>query len=66
MLGVAPAAAASALAKLDTSLSRSRSICGGGAGRIGETVAIPLEHKVVRAKITRPVFFDEEGERLRG
>ena len=37
-----------------------------GNERIGETVALPLEDKVVRAKITKPVFFDEEGERLRG
>ncbi|MBT5432543.1 MAG: sarcosine oxidase subunit alpha, partial [Rhodospirillaceae bacterium] len=37
-----------------------------GHERLGESVAIPLENKVVRAKIVKPVFFDEEGERLRG
>jgi len=37
-----------------------------GHERLGETVAIPLEGKVVRAKVVKPVFFDEEGERLRG
>jgi sarcosine oxidase subunit alpha len=37
-----------------------------GHERIGESVAIPLEDKVVRAKIVKSVFFDEEGERLRG
>ena len=37
-----------------------------GRERMGETVAIPLEDKVVRAKVVRPIFFDEAGERLRG
>jgi len=37
-----------------------------GHERMGETVAIPLAKKVVRAQIVKPVFFDEEGERLRG
>jgi sarcosine oxidase subunit alpha len=37
-----------------------------GHARMGESVAIPLQDKVVRAKIVKPVFFDEEGERLHG
>ncbi len=37
-----------------------------GRQRLGEEVAIPLEEKVVRAKVTKPAFFDEAGERLRG
>ena len=37
-----------------------------GHERLGESVAIPLGDKVVRAKIVKPVFFDEEGGRLRG
>ncbi len=37
-----------------------------GRSRIGQTVSLPLEDKVVRAKIVDPVFFDPEGERLRG
>jgi len=38
----------------------------GGRDRMGQTVSLPLEGRVVRAKIVNPVFFDEEGERLRG
>ena len=37
-----------------------------GHDRIGEEVAIPLEKGIVRARIVKPVFFDEEGARLRG
>ena len=37
-----------------------------GHSRKGQTVSLPLEDKVVRAKIVDPVFFDPEGERLRG
>jgi sarcosine oxidase, subunit alpha len=31
---------------------------------MGETISFPLEGKVVRAKITDPVFYDKEGSRL--
>lgn len=37
-----------------------------GHERVGESVTIPLADKVIRAKIVNSVFFDEEGERLRG
>jgi glycine cleavage system aminomethyltransferase T len=33
---------------------------------MGDTVALPLEHRTIHAKIVSPVFFDPEGERLRG
>ena len=38
----------------------------GGRDRMGQTVSLPLEGQVARAKIVDPVFFDPEGERLRG
>lgn len=34
-----------------------------GRSRMGETLSFPLEGKVVRAKITDPVFYDKEGSR---
>jgi sarcosine oxidase subunit alpha len=34
-----------------------------GRNRMGETISFPLEGKVVRAKITDPVFYDKEGSR---
>lgn len=34
-----------------------------GRSRMGETLSFPLEGKVVRAKITNPVFYDKEGNR---
>ena len=34
-----------------------------GRARMGETISFPLEGKVVRAKITDPVFYDKEGSR---
>ncbi|MEX2200478.1 MAG: glycine cleavage T C-terminal barrel domain-containing protein, partial [Dongiaceae bacterium] len=37
-----------------------------GRRRMGDTVALPLEDRTIRAKIVSPVFFDPEGERLRG
>ncbi len=37
-----------------------------GHERLGEEVAIPLENRTARARIVKPVFFDEEGARLRG
>jgi sarcosine oxidase subunit alpha len=37
-----------------------------GRRRLGDTVALPLEDRTIRAKIVSPVFFDPEGERLRG
>ena len=37
-----------------------------GRERMGERVAIPLEKGIARATVTKPVFFDEEGKRLRG
>ncbi|MFO0996816.1 MAG: sarcosine oxidase subunit alpha family protein [Alphaproteobacteria bacterium] len=38
----------------------------GGRKRIGETVSLPLEERVVEAEITKPVFYDPEGARLNG
>jgi sarcosine oxidase subunit alpha len=37
-----------------------------GRDRLGETVEIALEGKVLRAKVTTPQFFDAEGARLHG
>ena len=37
-----------------------------GRERIGETVALPLADRLARARVVEPVFFDPEGERLRG
>ena len=37
-----------------------------GRERMGERVAIPLENGIVRARVVKPVFFDEDGKRLRG
>ncbi len=37
-----------------------------GHDRMGESVAIPLKDRTIRARIVKPVFFDEEGARLRG
>lgn len=34
-----------------------------GRNRMGETISFPLDDKVVRAKITDPVFYDKEGSR---
>jgi sarcosine oxidase subunit alpha len=34
-----------------------------GRSRMGETISFPLDGKVVRAKITDPVFYDKEGSR---
>lgn len=34
-----------------------------GRSRMGETLSFPLDGKVVRAKITDPVFYDKEGSR---
>ena len=38
----------------------------GGHGRLGETVTISLDGKTVNATVTKPVFYDEEGEKIRG
>ena len=38
----------------------------GGHDRHGETVTISLDGKVVRATVTKPVFYDEDGEKIRG
>ncbi len=37
-----------------------------GRSRGGETVTIPLPEGAVRATVTRPVFYDPEGARMRG
>ena len=37
-----------------------------GRERLGETVEIPLEDRVLRAKVTEPRFYDPAGERLHG
>ncbi|WP_119392988.1 sarcosine oxidase subunit alpha family protein [Taklimakanibacter lacteus] len=34
-----------------------------GRSRMGETLSFPLDDKVVKAKITDPVFYDKEGSR---
>jgi sarcosine oxidase subunit alpha len=36
----------------------------GGRRCYGETVYVPLEHRVVSAGISKPVFYDPEGKRL--
>jgi sarcosine oxidase, subunit alpha len=38
----------------------------GGRRCFGETVYIPLEHRVVSAAVGKPVFYDAEGKRLHG
>ncbi|MCH8808204.1 MAG: sarcosine oxidase subunit alpha, partial [Planctomycetes bacterium] len=38
----------------------------GGHGRHGETVTISLANKNVRAVVGKPIFYDPEGEKLRG
>ena len=38
----------------------------GGHGRHGETVTIALEDRIVQAVVTKPVFYDEDGENIRG
>lgn len=38
----------------------------GGRERIGETILVPLEGRVVKARITEPVFYDKEGSRRDG
>lgn len=38
----------------------------GGRARMGQTVAFPLEDKVVRAKVVEPTFYDKEGTRQNG
>jgi len=38
----------------------------GGRSRHGETVHVPLEDKVIRAKITAPQFYDADGKRMHG
>ncbi|HEX7390705.1 MAG TPA: sarcosine oxidase subunit alpha family protein, partial [Acidiphilium sp.] len=35
-----------------------------GRERIGETLHVPLPDRVVRVKLTEPVFYDQEGSRL--
>jgi sarcosine oxidase subunit alpha len=37
-----------------------------GRSRLGETVYVPLEGRIVRAKVAEPRFFDPEGKRLDG
>jgi sarcosine oxidase, subunit alpha len=39
-------------------------VIAGGRGRIGETVSIPMPDRVIRAKVTEPMFYDAEGSRL--
>ncbi|MGI9335392.1 MAG: glycine cleavage T C-terminal barrel domain-containing protein, partial [Gammaproteobacteria bacterium] len=38
----------------------------GGHGMTGRTVYVPLQDRVVAARVTSPVFFDPDGERMRG
>ena len=37
----------------------------GGRGRIGQTLHVPMPDRVVDVRVTEPVFFDPQGERLR-
>ena len=37
-----------------------------GRGRIGETLFLPMPDGVIEATVTKPVFFDEKGDRLNG
>jgi sarcosine oxidase subunit alpha len=37
-----------------------------GRSRMGHTVFVPLEDRVIRAKITEPKFYDPEGKRIDG
>jgi sarcosine oxidase subunit alpha len=37
-----------------------------GRARIGETIFVPMPGKVIRAKVTAPMFYDAEGSRLNG
>jgi sarcosine oxidase, subunit alpha len=37
-----------------------------GRNRMGETLSMPYEGKVVRAKVTEPKFYDPEGARING
>jgi sarcosine oxidase subunit alpha len=37
-----------------------------GRARLGQTLAFPLEDKIIKAKIVEPVFYDKEGARLNG
>jgi sarcosine oxidase subunit alpha len=37
-----------------------------GRNRMGETLYMPYEGKVVKAKVTEPKFFDPEGARING
>jgi sarcosine oxidase subunit alpha len=37
-----------------------------GHSRHGETVTISLDGRTVNATVTKPVFYDEEGEIIRG
>ena len=38
----------------------------GGHGRLGETVTVALEDGNVRATVTLPLFYDADGEKIRG
>jgi sarcosine oxidase subunit alpha len=38
----------------------------GGHARLGQTVHVPLEDRVVDAVVVSPVFYDPEGKRLHG
>jgi sarcosine oxidase subunit alpha len=37
-----------------------------GRARMGETLYVPMPEGVIEAVVTKPVFFDEKGERLNG
>ena len=37
----------------------------GGRDRIGQTLFVPMPDRVIEVRVTPPVFFDPEGERLR-
>ena len=51
-------------AALGTSIAMAMLV--GGHDRNGETVTIALEDRHVRATVTKPIFYDPEGEKIRG
>jgi sarcosine oxidase subunit alpha len=38
----------------------------GGRARIGQNLTVPMQHRSIAVRVTDPVFYDKEGERLHG
>jgi sarcosine oxidase, subunit alpha len=36
-----------------------------GRRRMGETLHVPMEDRAIAVKVTEPVFYDQDGERMR-